>query len=277
MLAEYIKALLLGVVEGITEWLPISSTGHLILLGPILALDQSESYLAVFDVVIQLGAVLAVAVIYRKELLPNTRQKRLLWLKLMIASIPAAALGLALDKICENTLGTDLDTLLFRPQVVAAALIFYGLLFIGVEFFSKRKKGTGTGTKEITFKKAFAIGCFQALALVPGTSRSGATILGARLLGVSKDEAARFSFFAALPVISAASALKICELGSDLSGGSFTATQDSVLLLITASTVAFCVSLVSIRFLTELIKRRSFAPFGVYRILLGVSVLLFSR
>ena len=279
MLTEYVKAIILGIVEGITEWLPISSTGHLILLEPFVALnigsgELQELYLSAFEVVIQLGAVLAVLVTYRRSLVPTTPAVRRLWLKLALATLPAAIAGIACDEICKAVLGVGIDTLLFRPRVVATALIVYGLLFILIELGSKKEK---LADSDVSYKKAFAIGCFQSLAIIPGTSRSGATILGARMLKTDKRQAAEFSFFAAIPVIFAASALKLAQLFKFSTDTQTALPAGAISLLLVASAVAFAVSMVSIRFLTDFIKRHSFALFGVYRIILGTLVLIFFR
>lgn len=273
MLTDYIKALLLGIVEGITEWLPISSTGHLILLRPLLSLELDSSMSSLFDVIVQLGAVCAVPVIYRKKLFSRSKQTLALYLKLIFATIPAALVGLIADTLTEKLLGMSLDELLFKPGIVATALIFYGVVFIVAEILQRNSERSKIAA-DISYGKALAIGCFQALALVPGTSRSGATILGARLLGTEKKSAAEFSFFAALPVISAASVLKISDLAKEVASGSLALPTDELKLLSVATLTAFAVSLISIRFLTDFIKRHSFAPFGIYRILLGLAVLL---
>lgn len=278
MLIEYIKAIILGLIEGVTEWLPISSTGHLILTEPMLALnvgtgEMSEEYRKLFDVVIQLGAILAVPVIYRKRLSPLSRDGRALWARLIIATIPAALIGLCADALCKSILGAELDALLFRPTVVASALIVYGLLFIIVEHSLKCEPRSLEGAPPVSARRAFAIGCFQALALVPGTSRSGSTILGARILGTSRKAATEFSFFAAIPVIFAASALKIYDFASFVHESGARLTLDAFLILPTAAAVAFAVSLVSIGFLTDFVKKHGFTAFGIYRIALGVLVL----
>ncbi len=272
MLTEYIKALLLGIVEGITEWLPISSTGHLILLQPIISLGLDSSMSSLFDVVVQLGAICAVPVVYRKKLFYRSKQTRELYLKLILATVPAALAGFVADALCQKLFGKSLDELLFRPSIVAAALIFYGIVFIAAE--ALQRKGTRVYERDISYRKSLGIGCFQALALLPGTSRSGATILGARLLGTERESAAEFSFFAALPIISAASALKLFDFGKEIASGSLALPTKELNLLIIATLSAFAVSLISIRFLTDFIKRHSFAPFGIYRILLGLAVLI---
>lgn len=275
---EYIKAIILGIVEGLTEWLPISSTGHLILLGRLLDLsfdgadaELSQLLRSSFDVVIQSGAILAVLVIYQKRLL---RAHISLYFKLAIATLPAGIVGILADRICEKYLGQSLDSLLFKPHVVAAALICYGILFILVERLMKSRVDTVSDVNAISFTQAFAIGCFQALAVIPGTSRSGSTVLGARILGIGRSAAAEFSFFAAIPVIVAASALKIYELADYTAERSVALPPSVIPIFALAGAVAFTVSLVSIKFLTEFIKKHSFAPFGVYRILLGVLVLM---
>lgn len=275
---EYIKAMILGIVEGITEWLPISSTGHLILLGDLLSLsfegadgELSELLRSSFDVVIQAGAMLAVALIYIKQLV---RAPLSLYLKLAIATLPAGAVGILADKICEKWLGQSLDSLLFTPRVVAAALICYGILFILVERLMRSRTDRVSEVGAISFTQAFAIGCFQALAVIPGTSRSGSTVLGARILGIGRSAAAEFSFFAAIPVIVAASALKIYELADYTAERSVALPPSVIPIFALSGAVAFAVSMISIKFLTEFIKKHSFAPFGVYRILLGVLVLM---
>lgn len=275
---EYTKAIILGIVEGLTEWLPISSTGHLILLGDLLDLsfegadaELSQLLRSSFDVVIQSGAILAVVVLYLKRL---WRAPLSLYFKLAIATLPAGVVGILADKICEKYLGQSLDSLLFKPHVVAAALICYGILFILVERLMKSRVDTVSDVNAISFTQAFAIGCFQALAVIPGTSRSGATMLGARILGIGRSAAAQFSFFAAIPVIFAASALKIYKLADYTAEHSVALPPSVAPIFLLAGATAFAVSLVAIKFLTEFIKRHSFAPFGIYRILLGALVLI---
>jgi undecaprenyl-diphosphatase len=275
---EYIKAIILGIVEGITEWLPISSTGHLILFGKLLTLsfegadaELAEILRSSFDVVIQSGAILAVLVLYHKRL---WRAPTSLYLKLAIATLPAGVSGILADKICEKCLGQSLDSLLFTPRVVAAALIGYGILFILVERLMKSRADRVSDVNAISFTQALAIGCFQALAVIPGTSRSGSTVLGARILGVSRSAATEFSFFAAIPVIFAASALKIYELAGYTVERSVALPPSVIPIFALSGAVAFAVSMISIKFLTEFIKKHSFAPFGIYRILLGALVLM---
>ena len=285
MFWEYIKACIYGIIEGITEWLPVSSTGHLILFERLISLNVGgseefcEQYLAMFDVVIQLGAILAVLCLHFRELFSFGEQRKQtlgLWWKLALATLPAAIIGLMADMLCEKLLGegNDLDTLIFNPQVVASALIVYGILFILVEKLTAR---SSQKQKEISPKTALAIGCFQALAIIPGTSRSGATILGARILGVSGESSARFSFLAAIPVISAASLLKIFDFCSFAASSSEHITPNAMLILLTAGAVAFGVSMLTVRFLTDFVKKHSFIPFGIYRIILGIAVLLFIK
>ena len=282
MFWEYIKAIIYGIIEGITEWLPISSTGHLILLEEALRLDIGASpalaaqFSAMFDVVIQLGAILAVLFIYTKELTPfGDRKKEVfsLWQKLILATVPAAIIGLGADLVCEKYFGISLDTLLFNPKTVASALIVYGILFILVEKLTARSDKD----KDITHSSALAIGFFQALAIIPGTSRSGATILGARILGIPREKAARFSFFAAVPVIAAASLLKIYDFAKFTASSEETLSLQAYLILLIAALSAFLLSLAAIRFLTDFVKKHTFIPFGIYRIALGIAVLIFIK
>lgn len=281
MLIEYLKAVALGVIEGITEWLPISSTGHLILLGELLmpsvsgnlGEEFSAQYSTMFSVVIQLGAILAVGVAYFKELIPTTKKARALWIKLALATVPAAVIGFLADALCKNAFQKSLDSLLFCPEVVASALIVYGVLFIFVERLTVNRQNAVSSVERITLPTALAVGCFQALALVPGTSRSGATVLGARILGIDRRAAAEFSFFAALPVIAAASALKLLSFSQYAIDCGISIPPDALLLLLVAGATAFLTSLLTIRFLTDFIKKHTFIPFGIYRILLGIAVL----
>ncbi len=282
MIIEFLKSILYGLVEGITEWLPVSSTGHLILLerflkfdSAILGAELTEQFSAMFDVVVQLGAILAVLAVYFKKLLPfgkNKSQPWSLWGKLVIATLPAAIIGLWADKICEKYFGVSLDALLFNPSVVASALIIYGILFILVEKLAPKREEREC---DISSKSALAIGFFQALAIIPGTSRSGATILGARILGIPRKSAAEFSFFAAIPVICAASLLKIVDFGSYCAESSIKIPPQAFMILGIAGAVAFLVSLATLKFLTDFVKKHSFIPFGLYRIILGICVLIF--
>lgn len=279
---EVVKTILLGIVEGITEWLPISSTGHMILLNDILHLDVSDAFWEMFEVVIQLGAILAVVVLYFGKLwpfVPNKNLERenrlfvigkvgvkkntmLLWAKVLVAMLPATVCGILLDDW--------MNAHFYNSVVVAVTLILYGVLFILVEGRNRGKTFSVNSVEEIGFRTAFCIGLFQTLSLVPGTSRSGSTILGASMLSVSRGAAAEFSFFLAIPVMLGASALKVLKFFLD--GGSFGGMES--LLLAIGCAVAFAVSIVAIRFLTDFVKKHSFSAFGVYRILLGVIVLL---
>ena len=271
MFLEMLKAVIYGIVEGITEWLPISSTGHLILLEQWLPLDASDAFMEMFDVVIQLGAILAVIVLFFHKLNPfspkkDTLEKKRtwsLWFKVVAAVIPSAVLGLLLDDW--------LDAHLYNYVVVAVALIVYGVAFILVERRNSARQARITDVDQLTYKTAFLVGMFQVLALIPGTSRSGATILGAILLGLSRTAGAEFSFFLAIPTMLGASGLKVLKFFLD---GEVMAGNEWGCLLI-ASAVAFVVSLLAIRGLMDYVKRHSFSAFGVYRIVLGAAVLLY--
>lgn len=269
---EILKSLLFGIVEGITEWLPVSSTGHLILLHEFVNLDSSEAFNEMFDVVIQLGAILAVIILYFRKLNPfalskSTEEKKgtwTLWFKVCVAVVPSAVIGLLFDDV--------LDKYLYNAYIVAAMLILYGIVFILIERKNNENKVCAidsTGT--ITYKTAFLVGMFQMLALIPGTSRSGATIIGALLIGFSRSAAAEFSFFMAIPTMAGASLLKAVKFILD--GNSMSSTE--LIVLVTAFVSAFVVSLVAIKYLTDYVKKRTFSAFGVYRIILGAIVLLF--
>ena len=266
---EFLKAILFGIVEGITEWLPVSSTGHLILLDEFVKLNISEAFYEMFQVVIQLGAILAVIVLFFHKLNPfspkkDQRQKQdtwQLWFKVLVAVIPSAVLGLLLDDW--------MDANLYNAWVVAAMLILYGVAFILVEKRNKGRVFAITEVGSIDYKTALFIGAFQCLSLIPGTSRSGATILGAIFLGVSRSAGAEFSFFLAIPTMLGASALKLLKFL--LEGVSATSTE--IMVLVTGCVVAFAVSLVVIKGLMEYVRKRSFSVFGVYRIVLGAVVL----
>ncbi len=271
MLFELIKAIIYGVVEGITEWLPISSTGHLILLEQLLPLNASDAFMEMFDVVIQLGAILAVIVLFFHRLNPfspkkspaQKKQTRMLWLKVIVAVIPSAVLGILLDDW--------LDAHLYNYIVVAIMLIFYGIAFILVERKNAGRKPRISSAEDITCRTALLVGAFQVLALIPGTSRSGATILGAILLGMSRTTGAEFSFFLAIPTMLGASLLKCLKFV--LKGNAMTGSE--ILCLFVGCAVAFAVSLLAIRSLMDYVRKNSFSLFGVYRILLGGLVLLF--
>ena len=286
---EFLKAILYGIVEGITEWLPVSSTGHLILLqewlpfafteDPVLLAEFGE----MFEVVIQLGAILAVVVLFWHKLWPFSAQKSSpekretwsLWFKVLIASLPAAIMGILGDKLIEKFTGKDIDGWIFNATVVAIALIVYGVAFIVIEKFHKPEQIRVETVADITYKKAFFVGLFQMLAMVPGTSRSGSTILGSMLLGLSRPAAAEFSFFMAIPVMVGASGIKVLGFLSFLGESGAEMTLAAWGILAVACAVSFAVSMVAIRFLTDFVKRHSFAPFGVYRIILGVFVILY--
>ena len=266
---EILKAIVQGILQGSTEWLPISSTGHILLLNAVWKMDATPEFFDVFKVVIQLGSIMAVVVLYFHKLNPFSPKKDAaekantwkLWLKVLIASVPAAIAGLALDDLIDEKLSV--------PVVIAAALIIYGIAFIWME--NRKKQPTVNNLQDISYARALGIGAFQMLALIPGTSRSGSTILGATLLGTSRPVAAEFSFFMAIPVMLGASGLKVVKYFV-LDGYRFSSQEWAVLLI--ATVVAFAVSLVVIRFLMAFIKKHSFKVFGWYRIALGAVVLL---
>ena len=268
---EILKAILFGIVEGITEWLPISSTGHLILLDEFVKLDVSKEFKSMFDVVIQLGAILAVVVLFFHKLNPFSPQKDRaqkkrtwdLWFKVVAAVIPSAVIGLLLD----DWMGEHL----YNYIVVAITLILYGVAFIYVERRNRGKAPAIKRTAEIDYRTAILIGCFQCLSLIPGTSRSGSTILGGILLGVSRSAASEFSFFLAIPTMLGASALKLVKYL--LEGLIPTGMEIGVLLA--GCVVSFLVSLFVIRSLMEYVRKHNFSAFGVYRIVLGALVLLY--
>ena len=270
---ELLKAVLFGIVEGVTEWLPISSTGHLILLNEFITLNVSDAFRSMFDVVIQLGAILAVIVLFFHTLNPFSPQKSegekkqtwQLWFKVVAAIIPSGIVGVLFDDWMEAHF--------HNATVVAIALIVYGVAFILVERRNARRVGGKTveDVYAIDYKTALLIGCFQCLSLIPGTSRSGSTILGAILIGVGRSAGAEFSFFMAIPTMLGASAIK--GLKFLLSG--VTATGTEIGVLIVGCVVSFLVSLLVIRGLMEYVRRHSFSAFGVYRIILGVVVLVY--
>ena len=287
---EILKAIILGIVEGITEWLPVSSTGHLILFDEFLRLNVGlddavfrAEFLEMFNVVIQLGAILAVVVLFFNKLNPISKSKTKegkketlsLWLRVIIASVPAAVVGLLFDKILEKLSGKDIDGWLYNSYVVAAALIIYGVLFIIIERFNKKREAKINSLSEISLKSAFLIGVFQMLAIIPGTSRSGSTILGSMLIGVSRPVAAEFSFFMAIPAMLGASFIKLLGFFEYTSEAAVSVPLDAWVVLAVGCAVAFAVSMVAIKFLMEFVRRHSFAPFGIYRIALGVLVFLY--
>ena len=268
---EIIKAIFFGIVEGITEWLPISSTGHMILLDEFIHLGVSDEFYKLFEVVIQLGAILAVVLLYFKKIFPwgfgktkkDTKNTFGLWGKILIACVPAAIIGILFDDW--------LDEHLYNAQVVSLMLIIYGILFIVIE-----SKNIGTGktdhVNQITVKQALGIGVFQLLALIPGTSRSGATIIGGLILGLKRSVAAEFTFFLAIPVMAGASLLKLLKYIMDV-GFVFKASE--LMILGVGCLVAFIISVIVIRFLMNYIRKHDFKVFGYYRIVLGILVLLY--
>lgn len=265
---EIIKAIILGVVEGITEWLPVSSTGHMILVDEFLKLNVTPQFMEMFLVVIQLGAILAVVILYWKKIFPFTfdnkgmhieKETFSMWFKIIVACLPAAVVGLLFDD--------QLNALFYNPTTVAIMLIVFGILFIVVENYNRGKRPTINSLADITYTTAIIIGIWQLIAAVfPGTSRSGATIVGALLIGVSRTVAAEFTFFLAIPVMFGASALKLLKFG-------FSFTGNELMLLVVGLVVAFIVSVIAIKFLMSYIKKHDFKVFGWYRIVLGIIVL----
>ena len=268
---ELLKAILFGIVEGVTEWLPVSSTGHMILLDELVKLKVSPEFYEMFQVVIQLGAIAAVILLFFHKLNPfsprkNAKQKHntwVLWFKVVVAVLPSAVLGLLLDDW--------MDAHLYNYVVVAIALIVYGVAFLYIENLNKGKELKVQTVHQISYRTALLIGCFQCLSLIPGTSRSGSTILGAILLGVGRSAGAEFSFFLAIPTMLGASALKLLKFM--LSGVSATGTE--IMVLLVGCIVSFVVSFVVIRALMEYVRKHSFRVFGIYRIGLGILVLIY--
>lgn len=272
---DVLKALLLGIVEGITEWLPVSSTGHMLLLYPLLGISEQHPFWQMFLVVIQLGAIIAVVVLFFNKLWPFTapgrrgdsnvlagfilRDRLILWIKTIISCIPAMAVGLLADDW--------IDAHLHRSWVIAIMLIVYGVLFIVVEIYNEGRRPSVKRIEDITIPLALAIGCFQALAIIPGTSRSGATILGGILLGMSRGCITRYTFFLAIPTMFGASLLKLIKFEGGFTGG-------QIGVLAAGMITAFLVSMVVIRFFLQYIRSHDFKAFGIYRIILGVVVLL---
>lgn len=278
-MTEIIKSIFLGIVEGITEWLPVSSTGHLILVDEFIKLGMSKDFKEMFDVVIQLGAIMAVVLLYWKKLFPFGKKDNAvplkpdgmgayiktdiftMWFKVIAACLPAAVVGLLFDDV--------LNDLFYNPLTVSIALIIFGVAFIIVENWNKDRKAKITSISDFTYKTALIIGVFQLIAAVfPGTSRSGATIVGALLIGVSRTAAAEFTFYLAIPVMFGASLLKLVKFGFD-----FTGTEIAVLLV--GMITAFLVSVVVIKFLMDYIRKHDFKVFGWYRIVLGLLVLAY--
>ncbi len=284
---EYIKAVLYGIIEGITEWLPVSSTGHLILAQGFLPLDGSKDFVDMFNYVIQLGAIFAVIVLFWQKLWPFKmpdkgakflsidtgifkKEQWTLWFKVLVATIPAVA-GIVIDELLEDVMyaesGTPTDVGLI---VICTALVLYGILFIIIEKANKNRSFKINSTSDITYKIALLIGFFQLLAIIPGTSRSGATIIGALIIGVSRPAAAEFSFFMAIPAMFGMSFLKIVKF---LSESSFSINE--IVILIIGMIVSLLVSMVCIKKLMEYVKKRDFSVFGYYRIILGIVLVLY--
>ena len=263
---EILKAIILGIVQGITEWLPVSSTGHMILVDEFLKMNQSKVFMSTFLVLIQFGSILAVLLIFFKKLNPFDASKSKvekkdtidLWIKVIIAVIPSGVLGVLYDD--------KIESIFFNPTTVAIALIVYGIIMILIE--SRNKNPKVTDFSQVSYKLALGIGLFQCLALIPGPSRSGSTIIGALLLGTSRFIAAEFSFFLAIPTMLGASALKLVKAGFAFSGFEW-------LVLGTGAVVAFLVSVWAIKFLMDYVKKHDFKPFGYYRIVLGIIVLAY--
>ncbi len=264
---EILKAAIIGIIQGITEWLPVSSTGHMILFNQLLQLNVSEDFWKLFEVIIQLGSILAVVVLYFHKLNPFSPRKTTvekadtwkIWLKVIVGSIPVAVAGVLLN-----------DYIPEHPVIIALALIIYGVLFIVIESMQKRPKVNSIA--DMSFAKSMGIGVFQALSIIPGTSRSGSTIMGGIILGTSREIAAEYSFFLAIPAMAGASLLRIFKYIKEY-GLAFSANEMGVLIV--GTLVAFIVSVFAIKFLMNFIKKHSFKPFGWYRIVLGLIVLLY--
>lgn len=283
---EFLKAILIGIVQGITEWLPISSTGHMILLNDLVHLNVSDAFWEMFEVVIQLGSILAVVVLYFSRLWPFAMKKNIgggdllcgigkvgikrhtmvLWLHVLIAAVPAGVVGVLFNDW--------FDAHFYNPVCVSVSLIVYGVLFIVVERLHRGKTFKMNAVEDIGYGTAFGVGVFQMLSLVPGTSRSGSTILGASILSVSRPAAAEFSFFLAVPVMLGASLLKGVKFAGKVASGAEVFGGYEAMILAVGCIVAFVVSLAAIRFLMDFVKKHSFTAFGIYRIALGVLVLL---
>lgn len=269
-LIEIIKVIIIGIVEGITEWLPISSTGHMLLLDEFIKLEVSKEFKDMFFVVIQLGAILAVVILFWEKMWPFKLPKEdgscikketfSTWFKVVVACIPGAIVTLLFDDYVEAHLET--------PVIIAAALIFYGILFIVVENWNKKRTAVVNELNDITYKTAFIIGLFQVLSIIPGTSRSGSTIIGALLIGVSRVAAAEFTFFLAVPVMFGLSLIKVVKFG-------FAFSQAELVILLVGMAVAFGVSVLVIKFLMSYIKKHDFKVFGIYRILIGIVLLAY--
>lgn len=269
MFIDILKAILFGIVEGITEWLPISSTGHMILLNEFVTLDVSPEFWDMFEVVIQLGAILAVVVLYFNRLNPFSGKKSAqgkkdtwsLWFRIIVAIIPSGIVGILLDDYISAHFGNYV--------VVAIALVVYGIAFIVIERTRKPSMVRINDMSQITYGHALLVGCFQILSLIPGTSRSGSTILGAMLFGMSRTAAAEFSFFMAIPTMAGASLVKIAKFAGR---GVSVSAQEWVILAVGCA-VAFAVSIAALKYLIDYVRKHSFSAFGVYRIILGALVL----
>lgn len=293
---ELIKSLFLGIIEGITEWLPISSTGHIILFDEFFPLtvgsevhpDFPSEFMSMFEVVIQLGAIMAVVVLFWDKLWPfssrkSATEKREIWrtwFKVAFASVPAAVVGIVFDKVIEKVTGKDIDGWLYNGTVVALMLIIYGILFIIIEKKNEKRAPSITNVAQISYKSAFLMGIFQMLAIVPGTSRSGATILGAMLIGFSRVCGAEFSFFMGIPAMVGGSLVKSFGFfefvgGENSLGLPLEVPIEAWIILSLSTVVAFITSMIAIKFLMNFVKKHSFAPFGVYRIVLGAVVLAY--
>ena len=268
MMMLIIKTIIIGLIEGITEWLPISSTGHMILANEFIKLDVSDAFWEMFEVVIQLGAIMAVVVLYFKTLFPwgfgktkiETKNTFNLWFKIIVGCLPCAVIGLLFDDFINEKF--------YNPWTVAVTLILYGVLFIIVENVHKNKKARVVDINNLSYLDALKVGLFQVLSIIPGTSRSGATILGGLTIGLDRKVAANFTFFLAIPVMFGASLLKIVKFG-------FNFTSSEIIVLLVGMIVAFIVSIISIKFLLKYIKNNDFKVFGYYRIVLGIIVLLY--
>ena len=263
-----IKTIIIGIIEGITEWLPISSTGHMILANEFIKLNVTDEFWEMFEVVIQLGAIMAVVILYFKILFPwgfgktkeETKQTFNLWIKIIIGCIPCAVIGLLFDDFINEKF--------YNPWTVAITLILYGILFIIIETAKRDKKTRVTDINKLSIKDSLMIGAFQVLSIIPGTSRSGATILGGLSIGLDRKVAANFTFFLAIPVMFGASLLKIVKFGLNF-------TSSELIVLFIGMITAFMVSIVSIKFLLKYIKNNDFKLFGYYRIILGIIVILY--
>ncbi len=271
---ELLKAVLFGIVEGVTEWLPISSTGHMILLDELIHLDVSAEFYKLFEVVIQLGAILAVILLYFDRIWPIKKKDGVLtldratldlWGKIIVACLPAAVIGILFNDWMEEHF--------FTPEVVAITLIAYGFLFAIIENYNLGSRSVKT-VEDISYRKAFEVGVFQLFSLVPGTSRSGSTIMGGLLIGLERSVAAEFTFYLAIPVMIGASLLKLVKYIMRMG---FTFNSSELILLAVGSLVAFVVSILVIRFLMSYIKKHTFVPFGYYRIALGMVVLIYFK